>query len=164
MNKDNLISILQKNSLAYKDKLTSFFIEYVEYLEKLNAYILSPECSDKEKYIVKKLESWMFDEGYELIINTIGQLDDSVETKMIKFIELYEFFLSCSSNSVEKMVDHLFYIPGQFFSQFMSRNRSLVGTIEEVEPNVLKSSITNYTVIKMGVFQEIPFFDKWRVC
>lgn len=162
MNKDELIAVLQKNDLLYKDRLSKFFTEYIEYLEKLSVYGLTSECSDKEKYIIKRLESWMLDEGYNLIANTVEQLNDSVEGKIVKFMELYEFFLSCSTNSVEKMVDHLFYIPGQFFSQFMSRNRSLVGMIEEEEFDIIKSNIINYTV--KGIFQEIPFFNKWRVC
>lgn len=157
MNNNRLFFILQKNTLSYKDKLCKFFNKYDEYLKYLYAYISNPECSEKEKYIIKKLENWMYDEGYELLTNTIQRLDTSAESKVIKFMELYEFLLSCSANSIEKMVDQLFYIPGQFSSQFMLKETSLVGTIEEDESNSCTNSATSYIVIKKGIFCEIPF-------
>lgn len=161
MNKNNLITILQSRTLNYNENLIAFFNTYVEYSEYLYEYALSSKASDKERYIISYFGKWLDDEGYVLLIRTIEQLSNSNESKILKFIQLYEFLMSSSTDSIEKLIDHLFYIPEQFFSQFVTEKHSLVGKIDETDCMVINSS-ANYTLIRKGIF-EIPFFDKWRI-
>ena len=75
---------------------------------------------------------------------------------------MYSFLLSSSSDNVEKLVDHLFYIPGQFLSEFMPEKRALVGRIDENRNYISVDKENSYVVTKLGIFNEIPFFNKWR--
>lgn len=129
--KNSLISLLRNSELKYGKLLLNFMDFYAGLVESLLNKAHEKKCSDREEYIIKKLEYWLDEEGYMLMEDTIEQLNDSAESKIKGFIDLYSFLLSSSSDNIEKLVDHLFYIPGQFLSEFMSGKRALVGRIDE---------------------------------
>lgn len=157
MKKDNLISLLKNSELKYTNLLLDFMNLYSGLAEMLFSKAYEKKCSDREVYIIKKLEYWLDEEGYMLLSDTIKQLNNCEESKIKGFIDLYSFLLACSSDSIDKIVDHLFYIPGQFFSEFMSEKRALVGKIDECKNYSQINKENSYVVMKKGIFNEIPF-------
>lgn len=163
MKKENIFNFLQNSELIYGSLLSDFIGFYSGFVETLLNKAYAKKCSEKEEYIIKKLEYWLDEEGYMLLLDTIKQLNDCDENKIKGFIDLYSFLLSNSSDSIEKLIDHLFYIPGQFFSEFMSKKRALVGKIDECLTYIADDKENSYTVLRKGIFNEIPFFSKWRI-
>ncbi len=107
--------------------------------------------------MIKKLEYWLNEEGSILLLRTMEQLDDCAADKIKGFVELYRFLLAHSSDSVEKMADHLFYIPGQFFREFMAGKRALIGSVNESQDPAPVYEGNRYIVTKLGIFNEVPF-------
>lgn len=163
MKKNILIDYLQNAKWSFKDLLSNFIDYYYNYVKILVDKSLENKCSEQEEYIIKKLIYWLDEDGYIFLYDTIKQLNDCDENKIKGFIDLYGFLLSNSSDNIEKLIDHLFYIPGQFFSEFMSERRALIGKIDEYITIIADNRENSYTVIKKGIFDEIPFFNKWRI-
>lgn len=163
MKKNILIDFLQNAKWSYKDLLSNFIDYYYYFVKVLVDKAHENKCSEQEEYIIKKLIYWLDENGYIFLYDTITQLNDCDENKIKGFIDLYSFLLSSSSDNIEKLIDHLFYIPGQFYSEFMSERRPLVGKIDEYIKNIADNKENSYTVVKKGIFNEIPFFNKWRI-
>lgn len=155
MNQDMLRKILCDSNLQYKRKLEQFIAECDELLAFLFKKASSDGCTKEQKFVIGKLGEWMSSEGYPMIVDTIRVLTERDEQKVLDFIELYEFMLQCSTDDVEKIIDCLFYIPGQFMKQFIREKIFMQGTFETQE---LKETDRNYIVMRKGIFDEIPFF------
>lgn len=162
MKKIDLVKTLQDKKLSYSASLLNFTELYFDLAGKLFKKAYENACSDREGYAIKKLQHWLDEEGSILLLNTMEQLSEDVADKIKGFTDLYGFLLTSSSDNIEKLVDHLFYIPGEFFREFMGEKRALVGKIEEGKNCTVTNKDIIYTVTKKGIFHEIPFFNKWR--
>lgn len=161
MNVNGLITTLQKSNAEYKDDLVKFFQLYMKYAQWLQKYALSSSATDREKFLIDQYEIWFYREGQGFWIDTIENIDRNATEKFLKFVAIYEFLLSSSEGDVEKIIDHLFYIPGEFSRQFMKETVVLTWTIKnEKKDNIC---VVYHALSKTGVFEEIPFFNKWRI-
>jgi hypothetical protein len=162
MNKEKVFEIIDDKVIKYGKQLKSFIDSYFDAFEKIINDADIMEDSFEEQYLIKELEYWLDDVGNSLWVNSIEQLDDSSEERVNDFIELYSFLMQNSMDDVEKIIDYLFYLPERFFDAFKKDNIQRVGEVNEKDNNygIYES---NYKLIRMGIFEEIPFSYKWRI-
>lgn len=110
-------------------ELEGFALCFEERAAYLHRQYMERKCTDEEGNLVKKLECWLEDEGMPLFLNVLRQLSADADEKVKSFASLYRFFLENSDGDIEKLTDHMFYIPGCFAAEFMEEQTQLVGSI-----------------------------------
>ena len=159
MNRNVLYKSLRDSKLHYKEKLEFFVDNCNKALDYLHNKIESKNCTEEQAFIINKLESWMSLKGYKMLADTVSLLELSDEKNVDEFIEFYEFMLQCSAGNIEKLIDQLFYIPEQFMKQFTKASWSLQIKVEREKDT---EKYWSYVVMRKGIFDEIPFFNKRR--
>ena len=113
----DVIKYLISKNLNCGENLTTFFNYYQKLLNQLYL-LLSTGISDREKYMINRLIDWSESEGNLLFYKTVTQLNEDSCDKIEGFVELYTFLLEKSEDDVMKLIDQLFFIPGQFEKEF----------------------------------------------
>ena len=154
MKKEYIIDNLQNSKKKYRSELLDFIHFYIKAVEKLHCKVFEKGCSDREKYLIKRLEYWLEESGYILFSDTIQQLQDIDEERIRGVIDVYQFLLSNSMDRAEKLIDQLFHIPNEFFHEFMGEKRTLVGKIDGCKEAVLENNDIVYIVAELGIFRD----------
>ena len=71
MKKEYIIDNLQNSKKKYRSELLDFIHFYIKAVEKLHCKVFEKGCSDREKYLIKRLEYWLEESGYILFSDTI---------------------------------------------------------------------------------------------
>lgn len=138
----------------YSECLRAFFYNYQGLVDKLCERYSGGADGSEEAYMTGELCHWLEKQGYFLLYTTVEQLDESVKEQLEGFIELYTFLLSCAEQDTLKLIDQLFFIPGQFAREFLKEERILIGMYEDADCK----GKTEYTFNNTGTFSKVPCF------
>ncbi len=127
------------------------FAEFIQYYIKSEEYLHKQcedeNCTDKNRSVIVKLEFWLEDEGLSYFMRTMEQIPADMADKVKSFAKLYQFLLENSENNVEKLVDHMFYIPGRFASDFATAQTEMFGKIEGAAGDFTRTGMEEYSFI-----------------
>lgn len=125
------------------------FAEFIRYYMKCEEYLhqlcANQLCSDKDRKMIGKLELWLEEEGLSCFLNTLGQIPVEMADRVKDFSRLYQFLLENSEKNVEKLIDHMFYIPERFANDFAVTQIEIFGKIEGVADSFAREGIGEYS-------------------
>lgn len=128
MEKEKLLETVRNSGIGGTE-----FVEFIQYYARCREFLhqrcLDEGCPDKDKSMIGKLEIWLEDEGLSYFLRTLEQIPADMTDKVKDFARLYLFLLENSENNVEKLIDHMFYIPERFASDFAVAQVELFGRI-----------------------------------
>ena len=125
------------------------FAEFIRYYMKcgeyLHQYCSDKLCSDKDRNMIGKLEFWLEEEGLSCFLGTLGQITPEMADKVKDFARLYQFLLENSEKNVEKLIDHMFYIPERFADDFITAQVEMFGKIDGVADSLARKGAEEYS-------------------
>lgn len=163
---------LEKLDVNYKDKLIDFFNEYISYVEKLcdessNGYSKTIEqfslyenCTSEKSHMTKALCTWLLDNGFEKFYSACGKLTNEHEKVVLGFIEAYSLLMSFAQDDIMKLIDQLFFIPGQFVRDLVGETEDVINQLWDIQINIEDcSNFTKYEFFNIREsFGGIPCF------
>lgn len=131
MKREQILEAVRSYGTACGREIETFIQYYLECADYLHQKCVNHECSERDERIVEKLEHWLEDEGVPAFLDALRLVPADACDEIKDFVSLYRFLLENSRDSVEKLVDHMFCIPGQFVSDFVAEQVKLIGIIGE---------------------------------
>ncbi len=143
MKKEKLLETVKNWEIGGKE-----FEEFIQYYMKCRDYLLQQcadrLCSDKDRSMIGKLEFWLEEEGLSCFLSTLGHISADMADKVKDFARLYQFLLVNSEKNVEKLIDHMFYIPERFASDFVVTQIEMIGKIKGVTDGFARKGTEEY--------------------
>lgn len=146
MKKEKLLETV-KNWEIGGTEFAEFFQYYMKCREYLRQQCEDELCTDRDRNMIGKLEFWLEEEGLSYFQRTLDQTPADMADKVKNFARLYQFLLENSQNNVEKLIDHMFYIPGRFANDFAAAQTEMFGRIEGVAGGFERISAKEYSFI-----------------
>lgn len=100
-----------------------FFFNYIQKIKELQNIGL---YNDELRKMISRLEIWVNEEGYPLILDALNKIDISQMEKINGFFEYYNFLIENSKNDCFNLIDLLFTIPSVFSKMFAVNDIMLI--------------------------------------
>lgn len=144
MKKEKLLETVEQWEIGGAE-FTEFIRYYMKCGEYLHQHCSDQFCTDRDRKMIGKLEFWLEAEGWSCFLSTLGQIPVEMADKVKDFARLYQFLLDNSEKNVEKLIDHMFYIPERFANDFAAMQIEIFGKIEGVADSFAREGIEEYS-------------------